>query len=188
MEVLDSLLSSVRRCCEGFPDKRRGTNGRYTMADVGLAALSVFFTQSPSFLDHQRQLETGHGRSNCQTLFGIDRIPSDNHIRAVLDPVAPDHLFPGFGEAVAALERSGGMQRYGLGPRRPVRSGHVPRASDDELTIQELAEHLGAHRQTVYGWLRRGQLSGRLVRVGTQRIWLVSRAQASTRTRHGESS
>jgi len=112
MEGLNSLLSSVRRCCEGFPDKRRGTNGRYTMADVGLAAFSVFFTQSPSFLDHQRQLETGHGRSNCQTLFGIDRIPSDNHIRAVLDPVAPDHLFPGFGEAVAALERSGGIKAF----------------------------------------------------------------------------
>ena len=65
MAVLDSLLSSVRRCCEGFPDKRTGTNSQYTMADIGLAALSVFFTQSPSFLDHQRQLETGHGRSNC---------------------------------------------------------------------------------------------------------------------------
>jgi hypothetical protein len=78
MEVLDSLLSVVRRCCEGFPDKRTGTNRQYTMADIGLAALSVFFTQSPSFLDHQRQLETGYGRSNCQTLFGISRIPTDN--------------------------------------------------------------------------------------------------------------
>src|SRR3954447_20013543 len=98
MEVLDSLLSVVRRCCEGFPDKRTGTNSHYTMADIGLAAFSVFFTQSPSFLNHQRQLETGHGRSNCQTLFGIARIPSDNHIRDMLDPVAPDHLFPAFGE------------------------------------------------------------------------------------------
>src|SRR3954466_11224792 len=103
MEVLNSLLSSVRRCCEGFPDKRRGTNGRYTMADLGLAAFSVFFPQRPSFLAHQRQLENAHGRSNCQPLFGVARIPSDNHIRAVLDPVAPDHLFPAFGAAVAAL-------------------------------------------------------------------------------------
>ena len=87
------------------------------MADVGLAAFSVFFTQSPSFLDHQRQLETGHGRSNCQTLFGIDRIPSDNHIRAVLDPVAPDHLFPGLARrlrrssAPAGSRLSGGSVR-----------------------------------------------------------------------------
>src|SRR4051812_19847728 len=112
MEVLDSLLSVVRRCCEGFPDKRTGTNRQYTMAEIGLAALSVFFTQSPSFLDHQRQLETGHGRSNCQTLFGISRIPTDNHIRDMLDPVAPDHVFPAFAAAVAALERSGGIRAF----------------------------------------------------------------------------
>ena len=30
-------------------------------------------------------------------------IPTDNHIRAMLDPVAPDHLFPVFGEVVAEL-------------------------------------------------------------------------------------
>ena len=112
MEVLDSRLSVVRRCCEGFPDTRTGANRQYTMADIGLAALSVFFTQSPSFLDHQRQLETGHGRSNCQTLFGISRIPTDNHIRDMLDPVAPDHLFPAFAAAVAALERSGGIRAF----------------------------------------------------------------------------
>jgi excisionase family DNA binding protein len=80
------------------------------------------------------------------------------------------------------------LQRRGLGAQRPLWSGNVPRAHDDELTIQELAQHLGAHRQTIYGWLRRGTLKGRLVNVGTQRIWLVSRAVASTRTSNRESS
>ena len=82
------------------------------MADIGLAAFSVFFTQSPSFLNHQRQLETGHGRSDCQTLFGIARIPSDNHIRDMLNPVAPDHLFPAFGKAVPGLERFCGIAAF----------------------------------------------------------------------------
>ena len=80
------------------------------------------------------------------------------------------------------------LQRCGLGTRRPIWSGNVPRASEDEITIQELAEHLGAHRQTVYGWLRRGTLKGRLAQVGTQRIWLVSRAQAASRTSSRKSS
>lgn len=79
------------------------------------------------------------------------------------------------------------LQRRGLGTRRPIWSGAIPRASADEVTIQELAEHLGAHRQTVYGWLRRGQITGRLATVGTQRVWLVSRAEASRRTNHRES-
>ena len=32
------------------------------------------------------------GRSNAQTFFQIERIPSDNHIRQMLDPVEPSHL------------------------------------------------------------------------------------------------
>ena len=85
---------------------------RYTMADIGLSAFSLFFLQSPSFLAHQRRLEEGQGRSNCQTLFGLDRIPSDNHIRALLDPVSPDHFHPVFAEVVSELERSDGLKDF----------------------------------------------------------------------------
>jgi hypothetical protein len=79
------------------------------------------------------------------------------------------------------------LQRRGLSTRRPIWSGAIQRVSADEVTIQELAEHLGAHRQTVYGWLSRSQITGRLAKVGTQRVWLVSRAEASRRTNHRES-
>jgi len=112
MEVLERLIGIVRRCCEGFPDPRRGDNGSYAMADFGLAAFSVFFAQSPSFLAHQRQLAAGHGRSNAHTLFGMSRIPGDSHIRRMLDPVAPDHLFPVFDEVIGDLERSGGLAAF----------------------------------------------------------------------------
>jgi hypothetical protein len=79
------------------------------MADFGMAAFSVFFMQSPSFLAHQRRLAEGPGcgRSNCETLFEI--IPSDNHVRAMLDPVAPDCFFPVFDVALEALEQSNGL-------------------------------------------------------------------------------
>ena len=89
MRPLDSLLGSLRDCLGRFPDKRRAMDTTYGMADIGMAAFSVFFMQSPSFLAHQRQFEAGHGRSNCASLFGIAKIPSDNHIRAMLDPAAP---------------------------------------------------------------------------------------------------
>src|SRR3982751_2587635 len=112
MEVLDRLIGAVRRCCGGFPDRPTGHNGSYTMADFGLAAFSVFFAQSPSFLAHQRQLEAGHGRSNANTLFGMSRIPGDSHIRRMLDPVAPDHLFPVFDEVISDLERAGGLAAF----------------------------------------------------------------------------
>ena len=82
------------------------------MADIGLSAFSLFFMQSPSFLAHQRRLEEGQGQSNCRTLFGLDRIPSDNHIRSMLDPADPDHFHPVFASVLAELEGAGGLESF----------------------------------------------------------------------------
>ena len=112
MNRLESLLGCLRRCCETFPDPRRGSNGTYRIADIGMAAFSVFFMQSPSFLAHQRRLQEGHGRSNCASLFGLKTIPSDNHIRAMLDPAAPALLHPVFADVLTQLERSGGLAAF----------------------------------------------------------------------------
>jgi DNA invertase Pin-like site-specific DNA recombinase len=70
------------------------------------------------------------------------------------------------------------LQRHGHGTKRPIWSGKVPREDDEEMTLQEVADQLGTHWQTVYGWLRRGTLKGRLAQVGKQRIWLVKLADS----------
>ena len=79
------------------------------MSDIGLAAFSVFFMQSPSFLAHQKALEELRGRSNANTLFGMTKIPSDNHIRQMLDGAPPDHFDALFAEIVRDLSASGGL-------------------------------------------------------------------------------
>ncbi len=79
------------------------------MADFVMAAFAPFFMQSPSFLAHQRHLETAQGRSNCQTLFGMERIPGDSQIRVMLDTIDPSHFLPLFGDIVAILEETGGL-------------------------------------------------------------------------------
>src|SRR4051812_47600428 len=116
MNALEELLSDLKEVCAGLDDKRVGPGYRYTMADIGLAAFSVFFMQSPSFLGHQRTLAEGHGRSNCQTLFGMAAIPSDNHIRQMLDgtsPAAFDGLFLKGLETTAAADGLAPFQRLG---------------------------------------------------------------------------
>ncbi len=82
------------------------------MTDIGLAAFSLFFMQSPSFLAHQRHLAEGQGRSNCETLFGMTAIPCDNHVRAMLDPVDPGHFHPLFADTLVQLRRSGGLKPF----------------------------------------------------------------------------
>jgi hypothetical protein len=90
-----SLIQCLRGVFAQLPDaRRRSNNQRYTMADAALSAFSVFFTQSPSFLDYQLRMQQQQGKNNAQTLFGVHQIPSDNQIRNILDPVAPHALFP----------------------------------------------------------------------------------------------
>jgi hypothetical protein len=112
VQRLDSLIGRLRQCFETFPDKRRGMNTTYSMADIAMAAFSMFFMQSPSFLAYQRHLQEGHGRSNCEGLFGISKIPSDNHIRDMLDAADPALLYPMFAEVLRELEQSGGLSAF----------------------------------------------------------------------------
>jgi hypothetical protein len=98
VSAVADMIGALSEVCAGLPDQRKGPrrDGDYTMADIGLAAFSIFFMGSPSFLGHQRVLAEGHGRSNCETLFGMAAIPSDNYIRLMLDgatPAAFDGLF-----------------------------------------------------------------------------------------------
>ncbi len=53
VQRLVTLIGRLRQCCERLPDKRRGMNATYSIADIGMAAFSVFFMQSPFFLAHQ---------------------------------------------------------------------------------------------------------------------------------------
>ena len=65
--TLDDITRQIRRTFEQFTDPRRGKNTRYTLVDAGLSAFSVFFMQSPSFLEYQRSL--GVCRTNEVKLY-----------------------------------------------------------------------------------------------------------------------
>ena len=82
------------------------------MADIGLSAFSLFFMQSEFFLSYQRGLEEGRKTSNCRSLFGMTAIPTDNHIRAMLDPVPPSHLQAAFDGVLETLRRRGGLAPF----------------------------------------------------------------------------
>jgi hypothetical protein len=90
------MVNSLRSTMAAFPDKRTGSNCRYSIEDAALGAFSVFFTQSPSFLAFQNAMLKNKGISNAQTLFNMDQIPCDNHIRDLMDEVEPSNVYPVF--------------------------------------------------------------------------------------------
>jgi len=95
-----------------FPDIRTGRNSQYEVIDAGMGAFSVFFNQSPSFLAHQKLLESKYGMSNANTLFGVTQIPSDNQIRNILDGVEPEYLHTVFTDCFRMLYSGGYIQKF----------------------------------------------------------------------------
>ena len=106
------LAGSLRRTLAGLSDRRTGQNRSYAMEDFGLSAFAVFFTQSPSFLAHQKAMQAARGVNNALSLFGIQSFPSDNQIRGMLDPVPPASLFPVYDAIYDALREQGILQTF----------------------------------------------------------------------------
>jgi hypothetical protein len=70
---ITELIEFLRSSLHDLPDKRKpGNNTKYEVEDAVMAALSVFFTQSPSFLDHQRLMKSNKGKDNAESLFSIE--------------------------------------------------------------------------------------------------------------------
>jgi len=108
----DSMVSYLRSTIAGFPDKRTGSNCRYSIEDAVLGAFSLFFTQSPSFLSFQENMLKNKGISNAQTLFDMDQIPCDNHIRYLMDEVKPSTVFPVFHYIFNGIRNSGHLDTF----------------------------------------------------------------------------
>ena len=111
MLILERLITGLHDACAAFPDKRTG-EVVYSMSDVGMSAFSLFFMQSESFLAYQRSLDDERKTSNCRTLFGMRKIPTDATIRSLLDPVHPSYLQGSFDQALTIMRERGGMKAF----------------------------------------------------------------------------
>lgn len=110
---MPELLSMLNRELEDLPDERRPSNNtKYTVTETLLSAFSVFFMQSRSFLEHQRLMKSQKGRDNAASLFGIEGIPCDNQIRALLDLVPASTVFGVFRSVYNSLLSAGVLEPY----------------------------------------------------------------------------
>lgn len=109
---LRAFINKVKQVGGKCPDKRTGKNLVYEFIQAWLGTFSVFFLQSPSFLSHQQQMEERQGLSNALTLFGIEKIPTDNHIRDLLDGNDPECLDEVYDYCFEALKVQGYIDAF----------------------------------------------------------------------------
>ena len=106
------LIGFLDQELKELPDNRKGDNKKYTVNHALKAGFSVFFTQSPSFLQYQRLMKPKKGKDNAQSLFKLLEIPCDNQIRNLLDPIPASTVFGAFKTTYQWLETNRGIEEF----------------------------------------------------------------------------
>jgi hypothetical protein len=95
-----------------LPDSRGIKHLTYSIEDILLSAFGVFYFQSGSWLNFQRNMQNQAGRDNAKSLFDVEKIASDNHIRDVLDDIGVDKLQPIFDKIYKLLLEKKELDKY----------------------------------------------------------------------------
>jgi hypothetical protein len=101
----DALFRLVYAGFDHIPDHRPAT-ADIALTDALMSAFALFSLKSPSLLAFDRERTEG----NLRTLYGIQRVPCDTHMREILDPVAPEALRPVFKRVVTQVQRSHALE------------------------------------------------------------------------------
>jgi hypothetical protein len=105
----DALFRQFRCRFHEIPDTRAG-EPEISLGDALMSAVAMFSLKDPSLLafDERRR----DPNDNFRTIYGIEHVPSDTQMRALLDPVDPDHLRPLFGDIFRRLQRGKALEPF----------------------------------------------------------------------------
>ena len=101
----DALLRLVRSGVASMPASRLGDT-EMSFTDALMAAFAMFSLTSSSLLAFDKERAAG----NVHTIYGIERVPCDTHMRAILDLVSPTLLRPLFKSVIVQLQRGKALE------------------------------------------------------------------------------
>ena len=103
----DALYRLLRLGFERIPD-HRGRECSISLPDALMSAVGMFALKDPSLL----AFEERRNDENMRNLFGIARVPSDTHLREILDLVEPRQLRPVFNDVLRQLQRGKALEPF----------------------------------------------------------------------------
>jgi hypothetical protein len=101
----DALFRLVQSGFASLPDYRVGDT-EIALADALMSAFAMFSLKAPSLLAFDKERAEG----NLHTIYGIERVPCDTHMREILDPVSPKLLRPVFRSVFRQLQRGKALE------------------------------------------------------------------------------
>jgi hypothetical protein len=101
----DALFHVVRSGFAGLPAHRLDDTA-IAFTDALMSAFAMFSLKAPSLLAFDKERAEG----NVPTIYGIERVPCDPHMRTILDLVPPKGLRPVFKSVLRQLQRGKALE------------------------------------------------------------------------------
>ena len=103
----DALFALIHRAFQKIPDHRPAL-AEIPLTDALMSAFAMFSLKDPSLLafDQRRNDE------NIKSIYQINTIPCDTHLRTILDPVDPETLRPAFKDVFRQLQRGKALEPF----------------------------------------------------------------------------
>ena len=101
----DALFHLVRSGFATIPDPR-GEDVDIPLTDALMSAFAMFSLKAPSLLAFDKERAEG----NLHTIYGIERVPCDTHMREILDLISPKVLRPVFTSVFRQLQRGKALE------------------------------------------------------------------------------
>jgi len=113
VSIFDKMLNSLRINIANIKDERKSRSDiKYKFTDIILSAFSIFYFQNKSWLSFQNSMKSLKGNSNATTIFKIEDIPSDNHIRNILDKIKPQSFKKVYDDTIMIIEQIGILKQF----------------------------------------------------------------------------
>ncbi|MGF1580706.1 MAG: hypothetical protein ACFCD0_15195, partial [Gemmataceae bacterium] len=106
-----NLYRVLRRRFDQVPEHRSSCpKSTHSLKDTLMSGFALFALKDPSLLafDQRRHDPSRH----LQAVFGIENVPCDTQMRAILDPIEPKHLRGAFTDIFSLLQRPKILTQY----------------------------------------------------------------------------
>jgi hypothetical protein len=101
-----SLFQSLENIVSKIPDHRSSNHTTHSLRDAIFVAFSGFFLQARSLKGHIKFLNSAKAKKNKKALLKIQTVPTDNHIRNLLDSVPTSHFEEAQDDIIFKMQRS----------------------------------------------------------------------------------
>ncbi len=102
---IEQCISILEENFKSFKDPRSGIS-EIQLKDFLLSSYAVFALKYPSLLSFEDDMINEKKTHNLQKLFNVDKIPSDTHLRYIMDEVEFKRFQKIFKKLFAEIQRS----------------------------------------------------------------------------------